>query len=99
MYQIADQKKISPIKQYVKEGENAEFTCSSSQSVIWSFKDRDIPRNAKSINPNKLLISGIVKENQGLYMCEGYDENGFKYLARAKLNIICKLKNSVSNNT
>jgi len=70
---------IHPEKLTVDLGKNAEFTCTASgeplpSSIVW-LKDGTILRTGSSagrvrfLSQNRIIISGVVREDQGIYQC------------------------------
>jgi len=57
--------------------------------VKWYFNGKSLPRNAKEYRGNNLIITFTTKINQGFYICEGFDDDGMKFHAKATLSVIC----------
>ena len=86
---------MRPIFQEIKEGNDAEFTCLSSDMVSWLFNEGQLPRNAFIVNNSTLLIKKVKGNNQGVYMCKRTDMSTNKLLGRGRLTVLCKLNAKV----
>ena len=76
-----DSSKIVPLRQSLKEGENAEISCLSSKRTRWTLNDNPLPNNIEIIptpvgGKVTMTIKMIQVSNKGMYECEGIDSDG-----------------------
>lgn len=78
---------MDPQEKTVREYSSAEFTCLSQTDPVWSFFSDHLPSNVEILG-NSIIIEKVTIKNQGLYWCEGIDDNGNKFKSIADLNVI-----------
>ncbi len=89
--------KVKPRRISLRDGDNARFQCrvnlkEGTYTIKWKFNNFELPINAVlSRNKKKIKLSEIQSHNSGLYTCEVYSNNGYKYSDTASLKVTGKL--------
>ncbi len=85
-----DNSKISPNYRTVPLGENVTFKCDSDEETNWIFNNNisTFPSNARVVNFIRLKIINVNRYNQGIYECEGFQDD--KFYAVGMLYVIGK---------
>jgi len=74
----------------VKQNSSANFTCGSSDKVVWTQNDGLKPANSREIitrGQSVIIISSVQIHNGGIYTCH-YVEDMVKYLDLGTLFIV-----------
>ena len=86
-------KKVFPISQHVYEGENAVMICKSSTPPIWAHKGLTLqPQDKISFYGTAIYIHEVTKDDDGVYLCEGTDNNAIKFKDIAVVIVFGELK-------
>lgn len=66
---------LNPSYQHIPEGQNAQFKCSVTENVEWTYKGGPlfphVKRGKSSYNEHYIQIEHVSKRDEGQYMCTG----------------------------
>jgi len=63
------------------------LSCPSKSPVMWSLNLKPLPKSSL-MGLNRLSLNAMKRLDEGLYTCEGTDEEGYKFLGIAFVFIL-----------
>ena len=91
----SDLSKIYPLKQVVNQGEDAEFSCFTSTTTVWTLNGNGLPSNVDIVtSPEKFVtlhINKVTTANRGMYECTSTDNDGSCFIVAGLLIVRGKL--------